>query len=97
MSYNAVVSMANSNSLRMRIVAAAADQGVVNPQQWAQDNLWAVVASPGWAAKWRYALDTLTVNQNPDLGARDDVISDDDLLAVVQGMVSPAADTSEAS
>jgi hypothetical protein len=90
MSYNAVVSMANSNSLRMRIVAAAAEQNVVNPQQWAQDNLWHVVASPGWAEKWRYALETLTINQNPDLGARDDVISDGDLLAVVQGMVNPA-------
>jgi len=83
MAYNAMVLMGRSQSLRDRITAAAAEAGIANPDNWVSVNLWKVVATEGWDAKWQYAVDNLTVNANPDLGVRDDVISDSDVQAAV--------------
>lgn len=88
MSYRSIVEMASSQSLIARIAACAAQEGVeTNPLTWAQDNIWKVAASPGWADQWSYAVDTATVNVNPDTGARNDVITDGNILSVVQPMI----------
>lgn len=86
MFYNAVVEMAQSASLRNRVAACAAAEGVTNPEQWAASKMWALASSPGWAEDWAYAQDTYTVNQNPDTGARTDVIGDAQILAAVQAL-----------
>jgi hypothetical protein len=86
MSYNAITSMASSPTLRARLTAAAAEQGYDNPDQWLSVHMWALASSPGWADKWVSAAGSMTVNQNPDLGVRDDVITDGDILAAVQGI-----------
>jgi hypothetical protein len=86
MSYSSIVEMANSESLRGRITAAAAGAGVTNPEQWLYSVIWKLAASPGWADQWAYAKDTYQVNANPDLGARTDVISDGDILAAVTAL-----------
>lgn len=84
MSYSSIVEMAGSESLRSRVTAAAAAEGVDNPTQWIHSAMWPLAASPGWADQWDYAKATYQVNANPDFGARNDVISDADILAAVQ-------------
>ena len=86
MSYQATADMIGSNSLRMRIVACAAQEGVVNPDQWVAEHLWQIVTQPGWGDDWAYAQDNLNVNQNPDIGARTDVCSDAMILGAVQAV-----------
>lgn len=77
MSYTSVVLMAASGSLKQRITAAAAEHATPAPQQWAEQNIWTVVSiEPTWATNWDYSVETSTVNDNPDTGARNDVISD---------------------
>jgi hypothetical protein len=84
MTYNSIREMATSPSLLARIAASAAQQGIDNPVVWANDNMWKLAASPAWDDKWDYAKATQTPNVNPDTGARNDVISDGDILSAVQ-------------
>lgn len=86
MSYRSIVDMALSASLRDRLRACAAEQGEASPEVWVGQHMWALAASPGWATKWDSAKVGLTIDQNPDLGARDDVITDADVLAAVQAL-----------
>jgi hypothetical protein len=85
-SYTSVVEMANSSSLIGRLTAAAAGESIADPQAWVRTNLWKIVSSPGWADDWAYAADTASVNTNPDLGIRTDVISDAKILAAIQAV-----------
>lgn len=95
MSYQSIVEMAGSQSLLQRIVAAAASEGRTEPLGWAQGSIWHVVSEPGWADAWDYAKDTATVNHNPDLGARNDVINDGMILAAVQAVMAEQTTPSE--
>lgn len=89
MSYNAIAEMAASNSLRLRVTSCAAECDVPNPASWMTENIWRIAASPDWASTWQYAVDTLNVNMNPDIGVRNDVISDAMILAAVQNLATP--------
>jgi hypothetical protein len=89
MTYNASVSMSGSTSLRNRCTAAAAGEGIDSPEGWVATNWWKLLASPGWTDQWTSAVDSMTVNQNPDLGMRDDVITDGNILAAVQAVNTP--------
>jgi hypothetical protein len=90
MSYQSIVEMAGSTSLIGRIAAAAADEGQPDALQWAQTNVWVVVAADaGWSDAWDYARDNSTLDNNPDTGARPGVINDAMILAVVQPLVTP--------
>jgi hypothetical protein len=91
MSYSSIVEMANSESLRSRITAAAAAQEVPNPDQWIYGVAWQVAASPGWDTKWDSAKSSYNINENPDVGARTDVISDADILAAITAIISPSS------
>ena len=88
MSYNIVVAMVASTSLTTRCAAAASGEGVQTPLAWAQENAWELASSPGWADAWKSAMDSLTVNANPDIGQRDDVITDGMILAAVQALTA---------
>lgn len=89
MSYSSIAEMVRSTSLRNRIAAAAATQpGIDTPAMWTDNHLWQIAASPGWADDWDYAVNTATVNVNPDTGERDDVISDSKILAAVQAVIA---------
>lgn len=91
-SYLSIVQMASSPSLLNRVAAAAAQEGRVDSLTWAQANIWAVVSKDtGWGDAWQYAVNADSVNVNPDTGMRDDVISDQMILSVVQPMVTPPA------
>jgi hypothetical protein len=84
MSYQDSVSMSASTSLRGRCVVAAAGEGIDSPEGWVATNWWKLLASPGWADQWGSASESLTIDQNPDLGARSDVITDGNILAAIQ-------------
>lgn len=93
MTYNSINAMASSQSLIARVAAAAAAEGYTgNTVQWAQANIWQIVALPGWADAWDYALGNRNINFNPDTGIRDDVINDSMILAAVQPLIAPPAD-----
>lgn len=86
MSYQSIVEMAGSSSLIYRIAAAAAAEGQSDALGWAQTRIWRLAGSPGWADTWAYAVDTATININPDTGKRSDVITDAMLLSAVQAL-----------
>lgn len=86
MSYQAVVEMARSNSLRERIIACSAQEGVADPESWASQNMWKLATAAGWADDWDYARGAYTSDKNPDFGARGDVISDQKILSAVQAL-----------
>lgn len=87
--YQDIVEMAVSSSLRDRIAAVAAKEGVPgDPIQWANQRRWQFASMPGWAEDWEYAKNTYSINMNPDMGIRNDVIDDAQLLAAVQQIIS---------
>ena len=76
-----------------RIAACAAMEGIPQPTQWAGDNLWRIIARTEWVNAWGFAEDNKTVNDNPDSGARDDVINDGMILSAVQAVRGEETDT----
>jgi hypothetical protein len=85
MSYSSIVEMVNSTSLRGRIMACVAERGIDNPEAWTASNLWKICSEIG-ASDWDYATDTYNINQNPDTGARVDVVSDAKILTAVEAV-----------
>lgn len=88
-SYQSIVELSRSTTLQMRIAACAAMEDIEEPQVWAAQRMWKFAAQPGWADAWAYAKDNYTADQNPDIGARPDVISDPMILASVQALAAP--------
>ena len=88
MSYQAISNMAQSGSLRARLVACAAQEGIDQPEQFVNSYLWEILTQPGWADDWAYAEDNQTVKVNPDTGARTDVCSDAKILGAIQAVKS---------
>lgn len=84
MAYMDIVEMAGNQSFIARVAACAAAEGISNPQAWAVENIWKVAGFPGFDGAWRAAEANKTINQNPDTGARTDVISDAMLQASVK-------------
>ena len=89
MSYNAIYAMAADPDLRNRVAACAGQQGVPNPESWAQQSGlanprggpgWA--AAPGWSDAYVYALNT--GHESP--GKDEAVITDAQILSQVQAM-----------
>jgi hypothetical protein len=82
--YLTIAGMAKDWPLTSRVAACAAQQGVADPETWAVTNGYAWAAAPGWAGKW----DSAVLNGVENPGADPSVISDADILAVVQLMVA---------
>jgi len=84
--------MASSPSLAQRLVAAAADEGRMEPLGWVNTNIWALVSwDDQWAARWDDANFNYNLTFNPDTGARPDVITDALILSVVQEVLADEA------
>ena len=83
--YYAQYLITENNDFRRRIVSSyAAESGSTTPDAWADDNKWSWAVSPGWAAKVATAIDG-----GNDAWALDTaVISDGDILAVIQPMAN---------
>jgi hypothetical protein len=89
MTYQSVSDMAASQSLQQRCIAAAAQEGSVNPQAWVAENIWGVVShDSGWSDAWDFARANETLDDNPDTGQRPGVINDSMILTVVQELMA---------
>ncbi|MCA1984788.1 hypothetical protein [Nocardioides nematodiphilus] len=84
MALSDIADMTNSNSLRNRLVAGAAQQG--KDQKWANENQYALCATQGWDAAWASGKQG-GVNVNPDTGVRTDVISDDMIAEAITALI----------
>lgn len=90
--YKTIIDMSRSTSLKNRLIGAAAQEGRADAEMWVTQNIWRLVKGQDWVASWEYAESTKTVNVNPDTGARDDVINDGMILAVVQHVIAANAE-----
>lgn len=91
MTYQTIMDMANSHSLQQRMQAAVAKEasaaGVTLPEgvaAWVLNNILTITAVSGWDQKWEYYDVNYTPIYNPDIGARPDVVTDEDILGAVQ-------------
>ena len=86
--YSTISLIATTPQFQERIHACAAQQGAADPVQWAWDHRYTIAATPSWAAK----VDSWLAG-NPGGGtgwaADQSVISDPDILAAVQPMLTP--------
>lgn len=87
MSYNDVASMASTNTLQNRITACAATEGEDYPGNWMAQNIWLVVAAPGWDAAWASALAGGKTEE--EAGKDEGVITDGMILGSVQHIRIP--------
>lgn len=84
MSYANIAAITQSGSLYQRLTAAAAQEGksLTMPGSWVGERIWQFAVAPGWSAKWASAVAAGV----EDPGADESVISDGDILAVIQPM-----------
>lgn len=87
MTYNDVADMADSASLKRRVTAAVAEEGILDPVGWLFPRYWQIVSQPGWDDAWASAV----AGGNPDPGASDAVITDGMILSGVQAVVADEA------
>lgn len=76
MTYTALAAMNGSGTLRSRIIAAAAEEGIPNPDTQVSTYMWRIIARAEWKDRWQDATVNYTPVYNPDTGARPDVITD---------------------
>lgn len=88
MTYKALAEMYESSSLRARITAAAAEEGINNPDTRLEQLMWKIVARTEWKDAWHGATMNYNESFNPDTGARPDVITDQMIQDVVQAIKS---------
>lgn len=82
MAYEDVSKLAHDGNLRERLIAAAALEGIPDPEQWVAQRRWEIAAQPGWADAYATAVET-----HIDLpGLRPGVITDAQILAAVQAL-----------
>lgn len=80
MSYSTLAQLAKDVHFRDRVTACAALQGITQADKWAEDNRWAMAASPGFDEAYAYAV----TFANPAPGKDVAVISDEQILSAVQ-------------
>jgi len=85
MGYASISEMVNSGSLRSRLVACAAAEQISNPEQWTASNIYQLCAAIG-DDDWAFATATRNPNFNPDTGARNDVVTDAQILTAVEAI-----------
>jgi len=88
-SYNTIVKMAQDLDLRLRLIAAAAQEQDENPADWVDRNRWNIVARSDWNAAYEYAV----LTGNPTPGHDEGVITDPMILSAVQARIADIAAT----
>lgn len=88
--YNSVAAIQRDNDLRLRLSACAQIEGVGdgNPWGWVDMRMWIFAATPGWGAKFLYALDVHKTDEEYRPGYDEAVITDLDILAAVQAQIA---------
>lgn len=98
-SYSTVVSVVTDGDLQQRFIAAAATEGIPNPDSWVLSNRWALAAHDtgqgGMLDSYQYAIDT-DPNHFKALGRDPGIVSDGVILSVVQA-VHAALEATEAT
>lgn len=74
--------LAMNLDLVARVTACAAQEGVLDPENWVPAHRWQWASSPGWGAAWAYAL----ASGVADPGKNPAVISDGMILAAVASL-----------
>lgn len=87
--YHAITEMTVSPSLTSRIAACLATRNISNPRDVAVVRVFDFAAQPGWGSVWAAAVQGYHVNQNPDTGARTDVITDEMIETAVDVLCAP--------
>ena len=82
--YLTIATVANDATMNQRVAACVGQQAGPDPLWWADQNRYRWAAAPGWAAKW----DSAVASDVPNPGADPAVITDADILAVVQPMLA---------
>lgn len=83
--YFAQYEITMDSDFRLRVTACVAlESSMTNPDAWVETNKWEWATAPGWAGKVATAIDAGNDAWGKDTG----VISDTDILAVIQPMVS---------
>lgn len=73
------------SDFRLRVTACVAiESDEINPDSWVETNKWAWATAPGWSSKVATAIDA----GNAAWGKDTSIISDADILAVIQPMVA---------
>lgn len=83
--YLTISTISADQSMRSRVAACAATEGETAPENWAYTNAYRWASAPGWDLKWESAV----AANNPNPGADPTVITDGDILAVVQPLLAP--------
>lgn len=89
MSYHAINQMFQSQSLRQRVIACAAQEGITDPETAVSNiRMWQLSSNTDWVAAWDTAVDGYTLDKNPNTGERPDVITDAMILSAVQAIIN---------
>jgi hypothetical protein len=90
--YLSISRIAGDSFMNARVRACATQQAhlgvpIDDPLAWTGENAYLWAASPGWAEKWDYALET---HDNPAYQPGEDpaVITDADILSTVQALTA---------
>lgn len=89
MSYQDVVEMRDSYTLKSRITACAALEGVADPENWTYQRGWTMSSRLGWQEAWSQARSQGI--EEVDRGRSDTVITDAMILDAVQAIVASEA------
>jgi hypothetical protein len=81
--YLTIAVIARDEDMIQRVASCAAKQGEPEPHWWATNHAYTWAAAPGWAMKWDSAVASGVANP----GADPAVVTDGDILAVVQPML----------
>lgn len=87
MAYHHILQMAQSGSLRDRVMGCAAQENHGDPRGFVDRNIMKIVKDPAWVTEWEKAINKYDPRFNPDTGARPDVITDEMILSVIQPLV----------
>ena len=84
MTYAVHADIVQSNSLRLRITACAAQEGIADPPRWMSANIW-TLPKADWIAAWASAE---AGDPGGDHGANEGAVTDGMILASVQAKIS---------
>ena len=82
MAYEHVTLVANDGDLQQRLIAAAATEGIPQPETWVAAHRWDFATQPGWADAYQSAI--ISYIDRP--GLRPGAISDAMILTAVQAV-----------
>jgi hypothetical protein len=86
MTYKTTADISDDGRIARRVTAAAATEGIENPDYWTHNHRWGYAAQPGWAAAWDSAVAAGSETPGDDPA----VITDGMILAAVQALNVPA-------